>query len=266
MHQQFVCLACKSAVFNSNPVKSSATCFRYHVLLLNLLCSFSCLATGSPGLFQAEPLAVPSPLTNGNPSADSIEDRTLSQGVAQRQLAESDEAFIRRVLPASFARPEEQLQVIHYAWRPSAFGKQLFVSAHDPHEHYRLNVFVLDPYQADTYAVERFEVEHEASDLANVEAIFFADANHDGQKDLLVLVNSSIVTPTMIDGMNWPAHTDYYHTRIYGYRLPDQGQRPYYPEYPHRDDLDELETAAEVRQVLAIPNRKDKARKASRSN
>jgi hypothetical protein len=129
-----------------------------------------------------------------------------------------------------------------------------------------LYVFVFDPYQADTYAVERFEVEHEASDLANVEAIFFADANHDGQKDLLVLVNSSIVTPTMIDGMNWQAHTHYYHTRIYGYQLVDQGQRPHYQEYRHRDDLDELETAAEVRQVLATPTLHHKARKAPHSN
>lgn len=246
-------------------MKYSVTYSHYHVLLLSLLSSFSYRATGSPG-FQAEPLSVSSPLTNGNPSADSIEDRTLSRGVAQRLPTESDEAFVRRVLPASFANPEDQFQVIQYAWRPSAFGKQLFVSARDPHEHYRLHVFVLDPYQTDTYAVERLEVEHEASDFADVTAIFFADANHDGRKDLLVLVNSSIVTPTVIDGVNWQAHTDYYHTRIYGYRLADQSQRPHYQEYPHRNDLDELETAAEVRQVLATPTLQHKARKAPHSN
>ncbi|GGE94039.1 hypothetical protein GCM10011383_00930 [Hymenobacter cavernae] len=197
---------------------------------------------------------------------DSIEARTLRQGVAKRQSAESDEAFLQRVLPASFANPDGQPQVIHYAWRPNALGKQLFFSAYDAHEHYRLYVFVLDPYQADTYAVERFEVEREDSDSAGVAAIFFADTNHDGRKELLVLVNSSVVTPTVIDGVNWQAHTSHYHTRIYGYRLAAQDQRPHYQEYPHRDDLDEFETAAEVRQVLATPNRKYKARKAPHSN
>jgi hypothetical protein len=243
----------------------SATGSRYYVLLLSLLWCFSCLAAKSPGLRPAEPICFVH-YTNSSPSADSLEARTVRQGVAKRQPAESVEAFLQRVLPASFANPDDPPQLIHYAWRPNAFGQQLFVSARDPHEPYRLYVFVLDPYQADTYAVERFEVEHEASDSADLEAIFFADANHDGQKDLLVLVNSSIVTPTMIDGMNWQAHTDYYHTRIYGYRLADQGQRPHYQEYPHRADLDELETAAEVRQVLGTPNRKHKARKAPHAN
>lgn len=248
-------------------MKYSATGSRSYVLLLSLLCSFSCLAAGSLGLLQAEPISfAPSPLTNGSPSADSTEARTLRQGVAKRQPAESVETFLQRVLPASFANPDDPLQIIHYAWRPSAFGKQLFVSAHDPHEHYRLYVFVLDPYQADRYAVERFEVEHEASDSADLEAIFFADANHDGRKELLVLVHSSVVTPTVIEGVNWQAHASDYHTRIYGYRLSAQGKRPHYQEYPHRDDLDDLGTAAEVRQILATPNRKHKARKAPHSN
>lgn len=249
-------------------MKDSATCSRYSVLLLSLLCGLSCLAAGSPSLLQADHLSlVPSPPPNGSPSADSTEARTLRQGVAQRQPAESVEAFVQRVLPASFANPDDRPQVMQYAWRPSAFGPQLFVSALDPHEPYRVYVFVLDPYQADAYAVERFEVEREDSDLANVAALFFADANHDGRKELLVLVNSSVVTPTVIDGMMWwQAHTDHYHTRIYGFVLADQGQRPHYQEYAHRDDLDELETAAEVRQVLATPSRKHKARKAPHSN
>ena len=248
-------------------MKYSATCSHYYVLLLSLLCCVSGLAAGSPSLRQADHLSlVPSPPPNGNPSADSTEARTLRQGVATRQPAESVEAFVQRVLPASFANPDDPPQVMQYAWRPSAFGQQLFVSAHDPHEHYRVYVFVLDPYQADAYAVERFEVEREDSDGANVAAIFFADANHDGGKELLVLVNSSVVTPTVIDGMMWwQAHTDHYHTRIYGYKLADQGQRPHYQAYPHRDDLDELETAAEVRQILAIPEPKYKVRKTPRS-
>lgn len=169
--------------------------------------------------------------------------------------------FLQRVLPASFTDLNDAAQIIQYAWRPSTFGKQLFFSAHDPHEHYRLYVFVLDPYQADTYAVKRFEVEREDSDLANVATLFFADANHDGRKELLVLVNSSVVTPTVIDGMNWQAHTDHYHTRIYGYRPAAQGLLPHYQEHPHLDELNELETAAEVRQILALAKPKHRSRK-----
>jgi hypothetical protein len=247
-------------------MKYSATGSRYYMLLLSLLGWFSCLAAGSTGLRPAEHSSfVPSSPTNSGPSADSLEERTLRQGVAQRQPAESVEAFLQRVLPASFANPDDPPQLMQYTWRPSAFGQQLFFSANDPHEPYRLYVFMLDPYQADTYAVERFEVTPPDSDWAQLAALFFADANRDGRKELLVLVNSSVVTPTVIDGMNWPAHTTHYYTGIYGYLLADQSQRPRYQEYPHRHDLDELETAAEVRQVLAIPNRKQKTRKASQS-
>lgn len=92
------------------------------------------------------------------------------------------------------------------------------------------------------------------------------DANHDGQKELLVLVNSSFVTPTVIDGVNWQAHTSHYHTGIYGYKPADQGQRPHYEEYPRRRDLDEVETAAQARQFLAYPEPKRKVRKAPSAN
>jgi hypothetical protein len=193
-------------------------------------------------------------------TADSTEARTVRQGVARRQRAESVEAFVQRVFPATFANPDAQPQVIPYAWRPSAFGRQLFFSAHDPHEYHRLYVFVLDPYQADTYAVERFEVEDGAADAAGLAALFFADANRDGRKELLVLVNSSIVTPTVMDGVNWQAHASHYHTGIYGYVPAADGQRPRYREYPRRPDLDEVETAAQVRQFLLPPRTRPKTR------
>jgi hypothetical protein len=173
---------------------------------------------------------------------------------------------VQRVLPASFVIPDLQPKVIHYAWRPSAFGKQLFFSAHDPYEYYRLYVFMLDPYQADRYAVERFDVAEGGSDSAGLAALFFADAAHDGRKELLVLVNSSFVMPTVIDGVNWQAHTSHYHTGIYGYMLAGQGQRPHYKAYPRRRDLDEVETAAQVRQFLATPEPKHKVRKAPHAN
>jgi hypothetical protein len=247
-------------------MKYSATCSRCYVLLLSLLLSFSCLASSSTSLGHQEH-ASPAPLspTSGSSPADSTEARTLSQGVARRQPAESVEAFLQRVFPASFANPDIQPQIIQYAWRPSAFGKQLFFSAHDPHAYDQLYVFVLDPYQADTYAVERFEVEQGGTDAPSLAALFFADANHDGRKDLLVLVDSPLVTPTVVEGVNWQAHTAHYHTGIYGYVPAAEGQRPHYKEYPRRPDLDEVETAAQVRQFLATPEPKHKVRKPPQS-
>lgn len=178
--------------------------------------------------------------------ADSVQARTLRQGVARRQPAESVEGFLQRVLPVSFLNSDAQPKAIQYAWRPSAFGKQLFFSARDPEVFYQLNVFVLDPYQVDTYAVERFKVALIGSQIPSLTAIFFADANHDGRKELLVLAYSPSRAPASIDGEE--AH---FYTCIYGYVPAPVGQRPHYVSYPRRPDLDDLETAAQVRQVLA---------------
>lgn len=183
-------------------------------------------------------------------SADSIEARTLRQGVARRQPAETVEAFVRRVLPVS-CPTDDPSQIIQYAWRPSAFGKQLFLSAYDPQEPYRLYVLMLDPYQPGTYAVERWDAALPISDQPSLQAIFFADANQDGRKELLVLVNSSSREPVTIDGISQYGHFSHYHTRLFGYLPTINGQRPRYQELPDRPDLDDLRTAAEVREVLS---------------
>ncbi|MFD2788067.1 hypothetical protein [Hymenobacter rubripertinctus] len=180
---------------------------------------------------------------------DSIEARTLRQGVACRQPAETVEAFVRRVLPVS-CPADDPSGIVQYAWRPSTFGKQLFLSAYDPQEAYRLYVYILDPYQPNTYAVKRWEVQLPISDQPSLQAIFFADADQDGRKELLVLVNSSSREPVTEDDISRYGHFSHYHTRLYGYLPVVDGQRPRYREFPNRPYLDDLETAAEVREVL----------------
>lgn len=182
-------------------------------------------------------------------SADSIEARTLRRGIAKRQPTETVEAFVRRVLPIS-CPADDPSGIIQYIWRPSAYGKQLFLTACDPQEYYRQYVFVLDPYQPDNYAVERWEVQLPISDQPSVQAIFFADANQDGRKELLVLVNSSSREPVTIDGISQYGHFSHYHTRMFSYLPIKDGQRPRYHQLPDRSELDDLRTAAEVREVL----------------
>lgn len=195
---------------------------------------------------------------------DSTEAHTLRQGVARRLPTESAEAFLQRVLPASFRRTDAQ-PIIQYAWRPSPFGKQLFFSAPGSPEFYRLYVFVLDPYQADTYAVERFEVPQLGAQVTSPAALFFADANHDGRKELLVLADSPSCEPIVVKGETGNNCTAHYFTSSYGYVPAAEGQRPHYKTYRRRPDLDDLETAAQVRQVLAFQSRQH-ARKALRIN
>ncbi|AMR28137.1 hypothetical protein A0257_14265 [Hymenobacter psoromatis] len=176
--------------------------------------------------------------------------------MARRKPGEAAEAFLQRLFPVALQYPDAQPKPIEYAWRPSAFGKQLIFSANGYASISYLDVFVLDPYQADTYAIKRFEVPAIGSQIPSIVAIFFADANHDGRKDLLVLAYSLPYAPDSPDG-----EAGRYYTTVFGYVPPLAGQRPRYVSYPRRPDLDDLETAAQVRQFLAF-QAKQHARKA----
>ena len=190
--------------------------------------------------------------TLGSLPTDSIEAGTLRQGVARRRLAEPVDTFLQRVLPVSYTYFGQTLRAVQYSWRPSPFGKQLFFTAHDKEEYYRLYLFLADPFQANTYAVQRFELDLPVSDNPEALAIFFADVNRDGQKELLVLVNSSSREPMRKDNDGKPqyGHTSHYHTCIYSYKNPSCGGRPSYEEAASLPYLDGLKTAAEVRQAL----------------
>jgi hypothetical protein len=85
--------------------------------------------------------------------AQRTETQTLTQGLVQRLSGEADSTFLRRVLPVSYPTSYQRLT---YAWRPSTFGKQLFftVTGTGP-ELYLSFLFVLDPFQANKYTVQR---------------------------------------------------------------------------------------------------------------
>ncbi len=205
------------------------------------------------------------PAAHARSVADSTEACTLRQGVAHRRPAESDEAFLRRVLPTSSHYFGVAKKPLVYAWRPSAYGRQLLYTAYNPEQADPcLYVYLLDPYGPNTYAVERFAVEPpEEADLG-LEALFFADANHDGRKELLVLVNFHAPAPFPLEGDSvYFGHPPYYHTRLFGYLPAAEGQRPRYQEYgPGQYHLDGLKTAAQVRQALlrSAPAAKQRAR------
>ncbi|MBF9144268.1 hypothetical protein [Hymenobacter properus] len=169
-------------------------------------------------------------------------------GDCQRQPGEADSAFVRRVLPQAYAQSHDLLA---YAWRPSAFGKQLFFSVHgEEGNEYGTHLYVLDPYQENTYAVQILPVMQ--ADDTYLSAIFFDDANRDGHKDLLVLSNYSLLDQVIdVEGQRMYGRSTHHHTDIWQYRGPDKAGRPQYQLLPARPSLDDLPTASEVRGALA---------------
>lgn len=103
----------------------------------------------SPGRQNGQPrrvvvalsIAVPSPDAHLTP-AQRTQAQTLAGGVAQRQPSEVNSTFLRRVLPVSYPVSGQRLA---YAWRPSAFGKQLFFVVAGGNG-VLSSLFVLDPY------------------------------------------------------------------------------------------------------------------------
>lgn len=183
------------------------------------------------------------------------EARTLRRGLAERRPAEAVADFLGRVLPVSFPAADKP---ISYAWHPRADGPQLFFSAPGnvgPGAEYERNLFVLDPIGPTQYAVQSFGINQ--GDITTLEALFFADANHDGQKDLLALTECSLrdgATKEYPLGGRRP----HYQTTVIYYRGPEGAGRPRY-EQQYREDLDELATAAAVRQALAAPPKRPAA-------
>jgi TonB family protein len=181
------------------------------------------------------------------------EAQTLQQGEARRLPGEADSTFVRRVLPLAYAQSNDLLA---YAWRPSAFGKQLFFSVYgEKGNEYGTTLYVLDPYQANTYAVVALLIDSQG-DATYLSALFFADATHDGRKDLLALSSCSLRDQEIeVDGQRMYGRSTHYRTDIWMYREPDNAGRPRYQQVPERPDLDGLATAAEVRRALAAPAR-----------
>jgi hypothetical protein len=171
---------------------------------------------------------------------------TRWQRIAQRQPNEADSTFVRRVLPLSYDQ-----KLVAYAWRPSLFGKQLFFSRRGGEDNEGgTDLFVLDPYQANTYAVQVLPIDS-MGDLTDLAALFFADANQDGRKDLLALSQCDLREQVRLsDGELQTGRIAHYQTLIWQYGSPDKTGRPHYEQDAERPDLDDLPTAAAVRQAL----------------
>lgn len=223
---------------------------RQLIFCLRLLAGLLLSLPGYPALAQAAQ-------ATHLPHPDSArEAQTRQQGVARRRPGEADSTFVRRVLPVAYQGYE-----LAYAWRPSAFGKQLFFSEKD--EEGNVSLLVLDPYEENTYAVRVLPLTSQG-DITTLEALFFADANHDGRKDLLALSSCSLKEQTKQEGEWLFFHRTHYLTDTWQYLGPDKAGRPQYAQGPERPDLNELTTAAAVRRALAAPPRRPAAPKAAR--
>lgn len=217
---------------------------------------------------QLEPLAVApaaprptKPLTDS--AAHYMEALTLRRGMAQRRPGELDTSFLRRVLPASFPSAYNNLVVAH-AWRPTPFGNQLFFSITNGGDNeYDLFLFILDPFQADTYAVQAFDMGN-MGDLTTVAAIFFTDVDQDRRKELLSLNECSLREGFRTDnGEMIYGHAPHYETHVFRYVGLSRGGRPQYREdRTPRSYLDELPTAAAVRQAIIKHQQRAAKRKA----
>jgi len=207
---------------------------------VRVLCA---LSITPPNLTPAPP-APPTQTTD-----ELVETRTLLLGEAQRQREEADSTFVQRVLPLALVESKDLLAT---TWRPSAYGKQLFFSRPSTgDDEQALDLVLLDPFGTDTYAVHTFTIpalshfiiasQGEATTLL---AIFFADVNQDGQKELLVLSKGSQVE---LEG--WQTH---YQTQVFQYLgFTSTGRPQYCEDTALHDYLDGLSTVSAVRRALA---------------
>ena len=181
---------------------------------------------------------------------------TRWQRTAHRRPGEADSTFVQRVLPRAYSAADEQ-GLLPHAWRPSAFGQQLFFARRGGADNeYGTDLFVPDPYQPTTYAVQVLPV-GSLGDLTHLAALFFADANHDanhdGRQDLLTLAACALREQHKSeDGEMLDGHWNHYRTDVWQHAGPDEAGRPQYrPDPTPRPYLDELARADAVRQALA---------------
>ena len=185
------------------------------------------------------------------------EDQRVRAGIARRAPGEADTTFLKRLFPVSFSA--EQLAA--YAWRPGAFGKQLFFPRREVNEYRQEGedaaLFVLDPFQPNTYAVQKLLLAS-IGDMTNLSAFFFADVDRDGQKELLALVYAEVQGVGLLehgDGTRESAYgrMTHRHTYVFRYAGLSQAGRPRYrADATPRPYLDGLATAAAVRRALAL--------------
>lgn len=176
----------------------------------------------------------------------------LKRGSARRQPAEADTAFVKRLFPASFSADG----LVRYAWRPSAFGKQLFFSCREKdafgQDGEGTQLCVLDPFRAGTYAVQVLRLEP-IGDITSLASFFFADVDQDGQKELLALVYAEVQhVDVHADGERLVGRVSQWQTQVFRYTGPGRTGQPHYQrDGKPRPYLNHRRTAAAVRRALA---------------
>ena len=179
------------------------------------------------------PLTVPAP--GAASPAQRREATTRWQRTAVRRPGEADTAFVRRVLPISyFSGDIDDLQAL--VWRPSRYGRQLVFTSSviDPVGPIRgwqtVDMFVLDPYQENTYAVQRMHFGNMGDVPGQSAQPFLADVNGDGRPDLVVLL-------TYDQSADGGGHMSYYRVEVWHTAGLDKAGRPRYREdetpYPY---------------------------------
>jgi hypothetical protein len=211
-------------------------------------------ASEPPRIVASRPAVVP-PAPPPAEAAPLLAVAPKQLGVVQRRLGEADTTFLRRVVPTSFPLASD---LVAYAWRPSTFGKQLFFSVPGSEETtaYGRDLFVLDPFAPNTYAVQVLPLESMGDETA-LAALFFADVDHDGRKELLTLLSCELREPAFKDkhGQQSYGRFTHYQTLVFKTVEPDPTGRPRYQLDPtERPYLDELTSAAAVRQALVRHN------------
>jgi hypothetical protein len=227
---------------------ASAVLFSMRNLLATLLLVGGCAAARAQEMSPAAYAAYDAALRS--------EGAILQQGLVQRKPNEADTAFLRRLFPTSFAGNPTT-----YAWRPSAYGPQLFFSHGQRDDAHRVGagteLFVLDPIQPERYAVQVLWLEPIEGELTNLAAFFFADVDRDGQKELLALVYAEVQEVVMLDvgpGKKEEAVGRFSHweTQVFRFSgLSRVGRPRYQPDRTPRPYLNKLRSAAEVRRALA---------------
>ncbi len=116
--------------------------------------------------------------------AERREAQTWRRGWARRHPGETDAHFVHRVLPLSL---EETQKLTAYAWRPTAYGRQLFMTRPGRGDNESgTDLLVLDPYRPGTYALRVLPVTG-LDDRTSLNEFFAADVDRDGRPELLAL-------------------------------------------------------------------------------
>jgi hypothetical protein len=184
--------------------------------------------------------------------AAQLEDQTWQRRQARRHPGETDAQFVRRVLPLTLA--DGGGNVTTHAWRPSAFGKQLFLtrSGQDGNEG-GTDLLVLDPYRPATYALRVLPVTP-LDDAISLVDFFFADVDYDGKLELLALKRCDLRgSRTSRHGREtYLGSEPRFATQVFHLARPDRTSRPHYQhEGIERAYLDDLPTVAAVQRALA---------------